>query len=69
MRVDWGWFGRRLDCWSRISIQILRIQQDRFEKAASLTTLVAIEDTWHAHQIQGHSKLCICLDIERLISR
>jgi len=36
---------------------------------ASLTTLVSIEDTWHSHQVQGHSKLGISFDIQRLISR
>lgn len=27
------------------------------------TALIAVEDTWHAHQVQRHSKLCICLNV------
>lgn len=33
------------------------------------TALVALKDTWHAHQVQGHSKFRICLNVQRLLSR
>jgi hypothetical protein len=35
---------------------------------SKLTALIAIKDTWHAHQIYGHTKLCIGLYIQWLIS-
>jgi hypothetical protein len=33
------------------------------------TTLVSIKDTWQTDQVNGHSKLGIGLDVERLLSR
>lgn len=42
------------------------LAQARFD--VQLTTLISIKNSWHSHQVQWHSKLCIGLDIERLIS-
>jgi hypothetical protein len=32
------------------------------------TALVSIKDTWQTNQVNGHSKLGISLDVERLLS-